>query len=249
MNNQQMDMTQKPGYVDINYLNLMADTLKQVKQDLFKSMCLLSGHIILDVGCGPATDTIDLAQIVGPTGHVYGIDHDPDMLAEAQRRAETAGVQKWTTHLQADAEVLPFEQETFDRIHVERVFQHLTHPDRALAEIIRVSIAPTDDHIERRLIQFYTERLRNGYIGRRIFSLMKTLGLKDVSVEPIVYHLTNYSLARRLWSLDQIVVTAQTESVISAEEGARWYFDLAQSESEGRFLGSLVGLKVIGNKQ
>ena len=50
------------------------------------------GQRVLDVGCGPGDDAWEIAQLVGPSGAVSGIDLDEDMIAEAQRRAEAGGV-------------------------------------------------------------------------------------------------------------------------------------------------------------
>jgi len=48
------------------------------------------GHPVLDLGCGPGTDTLALAERVGSDGMVVGIDRDPAMLKEAERRAREA---------------------------------------------------------------------------------------------------------------------------------------------------------------
>lgn len=45
------------------------------------------GQRLLDLGCGSGDLTATLAEIVGPNGHVVGVDAQPTMLAEAERRA------------------------------------------------------------------------------------------------------------------------------------------------------------------
>ena len=67
------------------------------------------GHRIPDVGCGPGTDTVPLAQTVGPSGLVVGIDYDQEMIATADQRAEQTGVGDWVKHEHRDATSLPFE--------------------------------------------------------------------------------------------------------------------------------------------
>lgn len=46
------------------------------------------GERIVDVGCGPGTTAIELAQRVGPDGGVVGLDISEAMVAAAQRRAD-----------------------------------------------------------------------------------------------------------------------------------------------------------------
>jgi ubiquinone/menaquinone biosynthesis C-methylase UbiE len=58
---------------------------------------------LLDVGCGPGTVTLALAPSFA---EAVGVDPDPDMLAEARRRAQRLGVQN-ATWVQARAEDLP----------------------------------------------------------------------------------------------------------------------------------------------
>jgi SAM-dependent methyltransferase len=48
------------------------------------------GDRVLDIGCGPAQTTVELAERVAPDGHVHGVDVSPVMIAEARRRVEQA---------------------------------------------------------------------------------------------------------------------------------------------------------------
>jgi ubiquinone/menaquinone biosynthesis C-methylase UbiE len=102
------------GYVDSGYLQLAAKYTAQFKQRTYMLMRVDLGHKVLDVGCGPGTDTIPLARLVGATGQVVGIDHDESMIAEADQRATEAGVAAWTAHRWADATSLPFDSGYFD---------------------------------------------------------------------------------------------------------------------------------------
>jgi demethylmenaquinone methyltransferase/2-methoxy-6-polyprenyl-1,4-benzoquinol methylase len=60
-----------------------------------------TGDKVLDVGCGPYIDTIPLAQFVGSIGELHGMDFDKTMVAEAEQRAEQAGLRAWVKHKQA----------------------------------------------------------------------------------------------------------------------------------------------------
>src|SRR5439155_77395 len=114
------------------YLDLHKVLLDRAKRASYELLHLAPGHHVLDVGCGPATDTISLGRLVGPGGEVVGVDYDVEMVDEANRRAAAAGVGTWVKHRQADAAGLPFEANVFDAARSERVFQHRLEP-QALA--------------------------------------------------------------------------------------------------------------------
>ncbi len=50
------------------------------------------GQRVIDIGCGGGTTTLALAEIVGSSGEVVGVDISPAMVDAACRRAKTAGV-------------------------------------------------------------------------------------------------------------------------------------------------------------
>ena len=51
-------MSQPKGYVDPEYLQVAAQVVQQSKQRSYTYMHVQPGQRLLDVGCGPATDTI-----------------------------------------------------------------------------------------------------------------------------------------------------------------------------------------------
>jgi SAM-dependent methyltransferase len=90
---------------------------------------------ILDVGCGPGTITVDLADRV-PDGHVTGIDAAPEIVAQARELAGGRANLDFTT---GDVYSLDYPDATFCVTHAHQVLQHLADPVRALAEMRRVT--------------------------------------------------------------------------------------------------------------
>jgi ubiquinone/menaquinone biosynthesis C-methylase UbiE len=70
-----------------------------------------AGERIVDVGCGSGAISIALAQRVGPTGHITGIDISAPMLARAR---ETAPAGAPIDFVLADATIYPFVPGSFD---------------------------------------------------------------------------------------------------------------------------------------
>ncbi|EPS38077.1 hypothetical protein H072_8203 [Dactylellina haptotyla CBS 200.50] len=90
---------------------------------------------VLDAGCGPGTLTCDLAERL-PNAQVTGIDYV--LLDTAAPLAASKGL-KNVTFQQADIFNLPFEDNSFDIIHLHQVLQHLpTPPIAAIKELLRV---------------------------------------------------------------------------------------------------------------
>ena len=97
---------------------------------------LRPGMRVLDVGCGPGTITLGLAQLVAP-GEVVGIDLQPSLIERARALAATREQTNARFEI-ADVYGLPFADECFDAAFGNGVLMHLAEPVRALAQIRRV---------------------------------------------------------------------------------------------------------------
>lgn len=73
------------------------------------------GETVLEVGCGTGAATLPLAEAVGESGRVIGIDISEPMLAVARRRTAESGLRNISLLL-ADAQVHGFEPDSFDLI-------------------------------------------------------------------------------------------------------------------------------------
>jgi ubiquinone/menaquinone biosynthesis C-methylase UbiE len=72
---------------------------------------------ILDVGCGPGQQTLDLLEI--SDGNIIAVDNHQPYLDELMRRVQQAGVQDRVAPLKKDMQELEFDPETFDLIWAE----------------------------------------------------------------------------------------------------------------------------------
>ncbi len=95
---------------------------------------LTSGMSLLDIGCGPGTITMDLAERVSP-GQVCGIDAGAVVIAEA---AAAAGGISNVAYQVGDVYAVAYPDESFDVVHAHQLLQHLTDPVPALREMGRV---------------------------------------------------------------------------------------------------------------
>jgi ubiquinone/menaquinone biosynthesis C-methylase UbiE len=97
---------------------------------------LRGGQNVLDVGCGPGTITLDLAELVAP-GQVVGVENTEAPLVAARENAASRGDSRTRFEL-ADAVALSYPDASFDIVHAHQVLQHLADPVAALREMGRV---------------------------------------------------------------------------------------------------------------
>ena len=99
---------------------------------------LRAGMDLLDVGCGPASITADLAERVAP-GRVVALDAAAGALEAARATLRERGLSAQVEVTCGDVMALPFEDASFDVVHAHQVLQHLADPVGALAEMRRVT--------------------------------------------------------------------------------------------------------------
>jgi demethylmenaquinone methyltransferase/2-methoxy-6-polyprenyl-1,4-benzoquinol methylase len=100
------------------------------------------GDRVLDVGCGPGRLALVLAERVGPTGAMDGIDAAVEMINRASSRARKRGVA--ASFQVARAQDLPFPDATFDAVACTLALHHVAEDDQrtAVEEMYRV-LKPT----------------------------------------------------------------------------------------------------------
>jgi SAM-dependent methyltransferase len=101
---------------------------------------LEAGARVLDLGSGAGTDSLVAAQMVGPEGTVTGIDMTPEMLAKARDAASEMGATN-VEFMEAEAERLPFADESFDIAISNGVIDLVPDKDAVFSELFRV-LAP-----------------------------------------------------------------------------------------------------------
>ena len=91
---------------------------------------------VLDVACGTADFTIEIAQKVAHGSIVTGVDISEGMMAVGKEKIKKAGVEA-KLHT-ADCEALPYEDSTFDRISVGFGVRNFEHLETGIEEMFRV---------------------------------------------------------------------------------------------------------------
>src|SRR5207247_3397897 len=95
------------------------------------------GARVADLGCGAGTDTLVAAQMVGPDGHVTGVDMTPEMLAKAHAAAGAMGAAN-VDFVEGEIERLPFADGSIDVVISNGVIDLVPDKDTVFSEIFRV---------------------------------------------------------------------------------------------------------------
>lgn len=201
---------------------------------------LRRGMRALDVGCGTGAVTRTMAKIVAP-GRVVGVDSSAARLAQARELAAAEGLE--AEFIEGNAYRLPLPSATFDYSWSRFLFEYLSEPERALAELVRVTrpggtvvVADLDGQLE----QFYpleasvqSELLeglrllgRSGFdprVGRKLYYWFCRAGFSDISVRVEPYQVYAGGLPERDFTNWREKLTIAKEFLIEhTGERARW---------------------------
>jgi SAM-dependent methyltransferase len=114
-------------------LQQQAALFRPITERFFRAAGLAPGMRVLDVGSGAGDVAFLAAEIVGPTGHVVGVDMDPKALDTARARAQHLGLTN-VTFLAGDVRAIELDGE-FDAAVGRLVLLYQAHPAECLAGI------------------------------------------------------------------------------------------------------------------
>jgi len=257
----EVDRTGDPDFF-IRFLdqgNAIPDIQKS-KPIILEGLNLRPGLHVLDLGCGTGADALDIAQRVGPSGVVTGVDASETMIAEARRRAAGSGLP--VAFEVGNATQLRFAKNTFDACRTERMLMHIAEPARAFAEMVRVTkrdgrIAVFDFDWEtfvidsphrattRRVVASFSDSMRSGWIGRQLRRMFLDAGMTEVAV-------ACHQVFIRFEFLGLLIgghlTHAQQAGTLDPAEVKRWWDDLRDADAAGRFLAGFTAFIVSGKK-
>jgi SAM-dependent methyltransferase len=202
---------------------------------------LRPGQRLLDVGSGPGTITVDLAERIAP-GQVTALEASVDALQLTRAEAERCGSSNIDFAV-GDVHDLDFPSDSFDIVHAHQVLQHVADPVAALREMIRVckpggvvaardgdysgfTWFPESPGLERwRELYLAVARANGGEpdAGRRLLSWAQAAGADDLTASASVWcYATPDSRAEwgGMWA-DRIVGSAIAEQLVDTGMATR----------------------------
>jgi len=96
-----------------------------------------AGARVLDVASGSGDLALAFSRRAGPAGQVWMTDVNAEMLSVGRDKLIDAGI--FPPLARCDAERLPFPDDSFDCVSVAFGLRNMTHKDKALSEMTRVT--------------------------------------------------------------------------------------------------------------
>jgi arsenite methyltransferase len=201
---------------------LTADVVRQ-RREVLRLLALTAGEAVLDIGSGPGLLATDMAQAVGPTGQVCGIDLSESMLTLARSRAVPDGSAP-VEYRHGGADAVPYPDASFDAVVATQVLEYVADIPGALAQARRVLrpggrllILDTDwDSIVwhssdpdrmRRILRTWEQHLANPFLPRTLSRHLRRAGF-DVA-PPRVVPLLNVGYETATFSGREIPIVAR----------------------------------------
>jgi ubiquinone/menaquinone biosynthesis C-methylase UbiE len=221
------------------------------------------GETAVDVGCGTGAVVRVLAERVGSAGRAVGVEPNAGLRQVAVERS--ASLARAPTFVDGNAYALPFEDASVDVLHCERVWQHLTEPERAAAEVARVLrpegraavldsdwgtmlIEPGDADVVRRVNEAFWDTAPNPFAGRRLRALLRAAGLEvDDEVGSSAYVLPEPMLAGGAMAVPALRRALAAGTVTQAEADA-FLADLREASERGAAFMSVTMFAVVGRR-
>ena len=168
-----------------------------LNESSLREMAPCRGERVLDVGCGLAQFTRDLARATGVPA--LGIERSAEQIAEGLRQAREAGEEALIEIRAGDALAPPLtaaEWGAFDIAHARFVLEHVPDPQRVVRHLVRAVkpggrvVLEDDDHdvlrlapeppgvmaVWRSYMRTYDRLGNDPYVGRRLVALLSEAG-------------------------------------------------------------------------
>jgi SAM-dependent methyltransferase len=182
------------------------------------------------------------------------------MIREAQQRLTDPTLP--LAYQVADAQHLPFADNTFDLCWANAVLQHIPDPPKALAEMVRVTrpggrvavgehdwgtlaVDSEDIALTRIVTTVLDDSIAHGWIGRQLPRLFAEAGLQDVSVNGTALPVAAYGIDSLLRGA---VERAEQSGLVDEARAATWLADLEEKAQAGRFFSAVTVFTVMGRK-
>jgi SAM-dependent methyltransferase len=210
------------GYRDAEQDRLQRQALELAEDSawLFTQVGLAPGQSVIEIGCGPQGCLELLADLVGPTGRVIGVERSEDAVFRAQKHIAARGLTNVEVR-HGDGRHTELDRGAFDLVTSRLVLVNVPQPEELVVEAVALAkpggtvayheavwpVHTYDPPLEAwdrlyGIVQAYADLNRiDLFVGRRVARLLREHGLVDVGANAIT-HLYPIGHGRRMLALD-----------------------------------------------
>jgi ubiquinone/menaquinone biosynthesis C-methylase UbiE len=228
-------------------------TQARLRRRFLRFCGIAPGWEVVEVGSGSGVVARDVAALVGPRGHVTGVDKSRVLLAAARRGVREAGLGGRVDFRWGDAARLLLASDRFDCALAVTVLLHVPRPQAMLRELVRVTrpggvvglqdqdfgtqaLDHPDRALTRRIFEGVAARMYpEPFSGRTLVRRLVERGLERVRLLADVYQVrslddfTHDLLRRRAGN-------AVRFGLIGARSAARWLDAVERADAAGHFV-------------
>jgi ubiquinone/menaquinone biosynthesis C-methylase UbiE len=232
------------------------------KAETYHHLRLAPGLSVLDVGCGLGDDASRMSQLIAPGGRVVGVDSSVAMITEARQRF---GDGENLAFEVGDAQQLPFDAGSFDRVRIDRTLQHIIEPEAAVRELYRVlkpeglavaydndwgsfSISSENVSITRQIQDEWCYSITNPWIGRHLNLFFGRAGFSDIAVHASVSQIIDFLTADKVYPLKKTVERLLESKRLARKDADKWLAEMDCQTKSAAFRAALTAYLVVGRK-
>ena len=130
------EIAQVMSHLGANWLERPEREKEEHTSKLLPPLKIKPGDVVADIGAGSGYYTMKLAEIVGPTGKVYAVDIQPEMLAIIKNRMKAAKVTHIETIQNTETE-LKLPANSTDLILLVDVYHEFSYPREMTVEMVK----------------------------------------------------------------------------------------------------------------
>jgi SAM-dependent methyltransferase len=130
------EIAQVMGWQGAGWLERAERDKEEDSTKLIHALTLRTGMVVADIGAGTGYYSRRIAEQIGPTGKVYAVEIQPEMLEMIRKGAELAGL-KTIVPVQGKSDSVPLPPESADLALMVDVYHELAFPREILAGIIQ----------------------------------------------------------------------------------------------------------------
>jgi ubiquinone/menaquinone biosynthesis C-methylase UbiE len=225
---------------------------REVNQLILEMLDLKPGAQVLDVGCGTGDDVREIAELIGATGRIVGIDPSDALIAESKRPA--VGSSLPVEFVLGDVRKLDLPNAAFDRVRTDRVLMFVPEIQTAIAEMVRVLrpggrlVASELDQqlwfidsrlpeINRKIHAAWVASNPQPCLGRQLARLFADQGLWNVKSTPRVIRAPHQMFTRVTGGFLNAAIARGDVTQIEVDA---WLSDLAKLAEAGVFTHGVV---------